>query len=90
MSWYVYLLECRNGAIYTGIAVDVRRRVGEHMAGRGARYTRANPPLRVLAVIAHPDRSSAAIAEAKIKRLDARAKHALVSSLLGPHPCTSV
>jgi putative endonuclease len=77
--WFVYLLECRNGAIYTGIAIDVDQRFAAHAAGRGARYTRANPPVRVLARFAYADRSSATKAEAAIKRLDARAKRALAS-----------
>ena len=78
-TWFVYLLECRNGAIYTGIAIDVDQRFAAHAAGRGARYTRANPPVRVLARFAYADRSSVTKAEAAIKRLDARAKRALAS-----------
>ena len=46
--WYVYLLECHDGSVYTGIATDVDRRYAEHAAGKGARYTRAHPPLRLL------------------------------------------
>ena len=38
--WYVYLIECRDGSLYTGIATDVDRRYAEHVAGKGARYTR--------------------------------------------------
>ena len=49
-AWYVYLLECRDGSIYTGIATDVERRYAEHAAGKGARYTRSRPPLRLLAL----------------------------------------
>lgn len=76
--WYVYLLECRGGAIYTGIAVDVEARFRAHASGRGARYTRANPPLRILARFPHPDRAAASRAEAAIKRLDAPGKWRLV------------
>jgi putative endonuclease len=46
--WYVYLIECRDGSVYTGIATDVARRHAEHAAGKGARYTRSHPPLRLL------------------------------------------
>jgi predicted GIY-YIG superfamily endonuclease len=42
--WYVYLIQCRSNAIYTGIALDVAARYAQHLAGTGARYTRANPP----------------------------------------------
>lgn len=80
MSWFVYLLECRGGRIYTGIAVDVAARFAAHAAGRGARFTRAHPPVRVLASFAHPDRASASRAEAAIKRLDAAGKRRLAGS----------
>ncbi|MFC4728283.1 GIY-YIG nuclease family protein [Coralloluteibacterium thermophilus] len=78
--WYVYLLECANGALYTGIAVDVEARFAAHRAGRGARYTRANPPLRVLGAIAHPDRAAASRAEYAIKRLRPAEKRALFAA----------
>lgn len=77
MPWFVYLIECRDGSVYTGVAVDVARRYAEHAAGKGARYTRAHPPLRLLASFPHPDRSSAQKAEHAIKRLSAPEKRAL-------------
>jgi len=77
MAWFVYLLECRDGSVYTGIAVDVERRFAAHVAGKGARYTRSHPPLRVLARFAHPDRASASRAEYAIKQLSPAAKRAL-------------
>jgi putative endonuclease len=66
--WYVYLLECRNGSYYAGISNDVEARFQAHLAGKGARYTRANPPLKVLAMRAYPDRSAASKAECELKR----------------------
>ncbi|MFS8138380.1 MAG: GIY-YIG nuclease family protein [Thermomonas sp.] len=75
--WYVYLLECRDGSVYTGIATDVQRRYAEHASGKGARYTRAHPPLRVLASFQHPDRASASRAEYAIKQLSPARKRAL-------------
>lgn len=48
-AWFVYLLECRDGTYYTGVALDVARRVDEHNSGRGARYTRGRAPVRVVA-----------------------------------------
>ena len=68
-AWYVYLIECEDGSIYTGIAKDVAARFAAHASGRGARYMRAHPPRRLLAVISHPDRSSASKAEYQIKQL---------------------
>ena len=66
--WYLYLLECRNGSFYAGISNDVQARFQAHLAGKGARYTRANPPLRVLAMRAYPDRAAAARAEWQLKK----------------------
>ena len=43
-SWFLYLIECLDGSIYTGIAIDVAARYIEHASGKGARYTRAHPP----------------------------------------------
>ena len=67
--WFVYLIECRDGSIYTGIAIDVAARYAAHAAGKGARYTRAHPPARLLGCIGFPDRSSASKAEYQIKQL---------------------
>lgn len=77
MSWFVYLLECRNGSVYTGITTDIPRRFAQHAAGKGARYTRSNPPVRLLAQFPCPDRSSASRAECAIKRLAPADKRAL-------------
>ncbi len=77
MSWFVYIIECRDGSLYTGIAVDVAKRYAKHAAGKGARYTRSHPPLRVLGQFPYPDRSSALKAEYTIKQLSPDAKCAL-------------
>jgi len=68
MSWYLYLLECQSGAYYAGITNDLDARFAAHQQGRGARYTRANPPVRIIAFKPYPDRSTASIAEAQLKR----------------------
>ncbi|MEP7154695.1 MAG: GIY-YIG nuclease family protein [Betaproteobacteria bacterium] len=67
-SWILYLLECENGSYYAGITTDIERRFAEHVFGIGARYTRSNPPQRVLAIKVFPDRSSASRAEAALKK----------------------
>lgn len=66
--WFLYLLECADGSYYAGISTDVAARFAAHAAGKGARYTRAHPPLRVLASRAYPDRSSASRAEWDLKQ----------------------
>ena len=77
MAWFVYLIECKDGSIYTGIAIDVDARYAAHKSGKGARYTRSHPPRRLLLVIEYPDRSAASKAEYQIKRLSPREKRAL-------------
>lgn len=72
--WFLYLLDCRGGRVYTGISTDVARRYAEHLAGRGARYTRAWPPQALLASVAFPDRASASRAEYRVKQWPAAAK----------------
>lgn len=67
--WVLYLLECEGGRYYAGITTDLERRFSEHCAGVGARYTRMNPPERVMAIREFADRSSASRAEAEVKRL---------------------
>lgn len=85
-TWHVYLIECRDGSIYTGIAIDVAARYAAHLQGRGARYTRAHPPARLLASQPFPDRSSALKAEYRIKQLPAAEKRALAAMLAGQMP----
>ncbi|MFC0677351.1 GIY-YIG nuclease family protein [Lysobacter korlensis] len=75
--WYVYVLECRDGSLYTGIAVDVERRYAQHVAGSGAKYTKSRPPVRLLARFAYPDRASASRAEYAIKQLPPARKRLL-------------
>ncbi len=76
--WYLYLIECNNGAYYAGITNDVDARYAAHADGQGAKYTKANPPRRLLGSKAYPDRSSAARAEWQIKQLPREQKLAFL------------
>lgn len=67
--WWLYLLECRGGSFYAGIAIDVHERFAKHVSGKGAAYTRANPPLSILAVRQYPSMSEALKAECAVKKL---------------------
>lgn len=69
MSWYLYVIECRDGSLYTGVTTDVARRFAEHAAGKGARYTRAHPPEKLLRVREFADRASAQKEEYRFKQL---------------------
>ena len=81
-AWFVYLIECADGSIYTGITVDVAARYAAHARGKGARYTRSHPPVRLLASMACPDKPAALKAEYRIRRLSAHDKRALCKSAL--------
>ena len=78
MAWFLYLIECADGSIYTGITVDVDARYATHASGKGARYTRSHPPRRLLMSVEYPDRSAAAKAECAVKLLSAAAKREFV------------
>ena len=68
MSWWVYILRCGDGTLYTGTAADVERRLAAHRRGRGAKYTRGRGPLAVVYREACPDRGAALRREAAIKK----------------------
>jgi len=78
--WFVYLIECRDGSLYTGISTDVERRYAQHLAGKGARYTRLRPPARLLARFEYPDRAAASRAEYAIKQMTPAHKRALCAA----------
>jgi putative endonuclease len=80
MSWFLYVIECADGSLYAGIALDPEARYAQHAAGKGARYTRAHPPRRLVFTQAHPDRSSALKAEYAFKQLPAARKRSLVAA----------
>ena len=68
--WWLYLLMCRDGRTYAGIATDVAARFAVHCSGKGAKFTRSNPPVRVLGARAFASKSEALKAEAALKKLD--------------------
>ena len=86
--WYVYLIECSDGSLYTGITVDLAARFAAHRDGRGARSMSLHAPVRMLAAEAHPDRSAASKAEYRIKQLSPAAKRALAATMM-PDPLAS-
>lgn len=74
----VYIIECENDKLYTGITTDVERRFQEHLSGKGARFTRINRPIRVVYSKECGDRSTASKEELRIKRLTKAAKLELI------------
>lgn len=65
---FVYIVECKDGSLYTGWTTDVERRVKAHNAGRGAKYTQWHAPVKLVYVEEHLTRSAAMQREAEIKR----------------------
>ena len=68
-SWWVYMVACRGEKVYTGTARDPEARFRAHRDGKGAAFTRANPPLELLRCERYPDRQAACRAEAALKKL---------------------
>lgn len=79
MSWWVYMLRCADGTLYTGCTDDVDRRLAVHSAGRGAKYTRSRLPVALEWKEAQPDKSAALRRERAVKRLTRAQKLALIA-----------
>lgn len=69
MAWFVYMVECADGSLYTGVATDTGKRLEEHNAGKGAKYTRGRTPVSLVYTERCADRSGAAKREYVIKRM---------------------
>ncbi|MHB8831267.1 MAG: GIY-YIG nuclease family protein [Patescibacteria group bacterium] len=65
--WYVYIVRCRDGSLYTGIALDVQQRIKKHNSGDGAKYTRSHRPVRLVRKEKYATESQARKREAEIK-----------------------
>lgn len=82
-GWFVYILRCADGSLYTGVATDLERRLRQHngeLVG-GARYTKARRPVTLAWSELSPDRSAAQKREFEIKQLPRRQKLLLVKGL---------
>lgn len=80
MTWTVYILRCADDTLYTGITNDLERRLADHQAGQGAKYTRGRGPLQLVYHENCEGRGSASKRENEIKSLDREAKLLLVSA----------
>jgi putative endonuclease len=78
--WYVYIVECVDCTLYTGVARDVQARLAQHNSGAGAKYTRGRTPVRLVFSEPAPDRSAAQQREHAIKRLPAADKRILIAA----------
>ena len=76
--WFLYLVRCNDGSLYTGISTDVQRRFTDHQQNRGARRLRGRGPLQLVYSEAVGDRSRALRLEHRVKRLSRAEKERLV------------
>ncbi|MBO8164857.1 MAG: GIY-YIG nuclease family protein [Brevibacillus sp.] len=79
-SHFVYILRCRDGSLYTGYTTEVGRRLAEHNAGKGAKYTRSRTPVELVYVEEGESRSWGQRREQRIKRMSRREKELLITS----------
>lgn len=79
-GWFVYLLRCRDGSLYTGITNDLPKRLKAHAAGKASRYTRSRLPVKLSYTEPQRSKSVALKREAAIKSLRRAAKDRMVAS----------
>ncbi len=84
--YHVYILECKDGTLYTGITTDVERRLGEHKNGKGGHYTGAHKAVKIVYTEEHPNRSAASKREAEIKGWPRQKKMTLLAFYLEAKP----
>ncbi len=82
MSWYVYMVRCRDNSLYTGISEDPERRAAVHNSGKGAKYTRSRLPVTLVYRELCQDKSAALKREFALKRLPKPQKERLVQEML--------
>jgi len=82
---YVYILECSDHSYYTGWTTDLKARFLAHQQGKGAKYTKAHPPLACVYYESHPDRISAMKREYEIKQLSHQQKQSLIADNKNKH-----
>ncbi len=90
-NWFVYILRCGDGSLYTGVTTDPQRRLRQHRGEikGGARYTRARLPIEMVYLESKSNRSEATKREAQIKRLKVKAKEALICNQFEPEDFSS-
>ncbi len=78
--WFVYIIHCADQTLYTGISDNLEKRITNHNAGKGAKYTRGRTPVKLVYQEKHPDKSAASKREAELKKLTKEKKLKLLAS----------
>jgi putative endonuclease len=82
MGWFLYVLKCNDGTLYTGVTTDVQRRLKEHNTStRGAKYTKARRPVEMVYWTCFKDQSLAQKAEYKFKQLTRKQKEKVINEI---------
>ena len=80
MEWFLYVLKCGDGTLYTGVTTNIDRRLNEHNASsKGAKYTKARRPVKLVYWLRFQDRSSVQKAEYKFKQLTREEKRKVIN-----------
>lgn len=82
-DWYLYIVRCRDGSLYTGIATDVERRMADHLANKGAKYLRGRGPLKLVFTKKVGKKGRALKVEHQVKRLPRHKKETLIKTGAG-------
>ncbi len=77
-EWYLYLIRCRDGSLYTGITIDIERRFAEHQSGKGSKYLRGRCPLTLVFKEKVGSKNQALAVENKIKKLTKAQKEEVI------------
>lgn len=77
--WWVYIVQCADNSLYTGISTNVKERIATHNSGKGAKYTKSRRPVFLKISWEYPDRSTASREEARIKKLTRAEKLLLIT-----------
>ena len=78
--WFLYMLRCRDGSLYTGITTDVEKRLEAHRSGKGAKYTRGRAPLELVYRECCGSHSEALKREVAVKKLSRRQKESMIGT----------
>jgi len=79
-QWFLYLVRCNNGSLYTGITTDVERRFCEHQSGKGAKFLRGKGPLELVFQLQLENHSTALKTEMLVKKMNKQDKETLVQT----------
>ena len=82
--WYLYIVRCKDSTLYTGITVDIKRRINQHNSGKGAKYTKGRGPVELVHVRQYKNRSAASTAEYKFKKLRRKKKLQIIDNFALP------